>query len=348
MGMAATQARFLSLTARRSNIEFQGQQINQQRTTLSNQSASYYSQLCNMVVPTPPSVDDYTKVTYTFNDGAMTNAITTMLTNPNKATDGAPYLISYIQQWQDDYTPVEAATSFVSRIQESSGEYGYYIGSNKLVKLAEINPGDDEDLQALLKQEEAYKYLLNEKYNNGENKDWYVRYIEDQTSGVKVPYFYQESDLDSDNKFTDEGYASIRCYTIGSATKTKEVLNQPGTVERDSSGRYIAVTLYETDEEGKVDTTKATTYSLTTNTTTDEAAYNDALNEYKYQQAQYDQKIQDINSKLEIVQQQDKSLELNLKQLDTEEQAINTEIDAVQKIISKNVNESFGTFSKNG
>ena len=144
MGMAATQARFLSLTARRSNIEFQGQQINQQRTTLSNQSASYYSQLCNMVVPTPPSVDDYTKVTYTFNDGAMTNAITTMLTNPNKAIDGAPYLISYIQQWQDDYTPVEAATSFVSRIQESSGEYGYYIGSNKLVKLAEINPDNNE------------------------------------------------------------------------------------------------------------------------------------------------------------------------------------------------------------
>ena len=85
---------------------------------------------------------------------------------------------------------------------------------------------------------------------------------------------------------------------------------------------------------------------MTTNTTTDEDAYNDALNEYNYQQAQYEQKIQDLNSKLEIVHQQDKSLELNLKQLDTEENAIKTEQDAVEKVISKNVEKSFGTFSQ--
>ena len=56
-------------------------------------------------------------------------------------------------------------------------------------------------------------------------------------------------------------------------------------------------------------------------------------------------KIQDINSKLEIIQSQDKSLELNLKQLDTEENAISTEIDAVKKVISKNVESSFKTFN---
>lgn len=83
MGMSASQARFLSLTARKNNVEFQGQQINQQRTTLSNESASYYSELCNMTVPTPPSVDDYTKVSYSFNDGALTNTVTSMIVNPN-------------------------------------------------------------------------------------------------------------------------------------------------------------------------------------------------------------------------------------------------------------------------
>ena len=36
MGMSASQARFLSLTARKTNVEYEGQQINQQRTTLSN------------------------------------------------------------------------------------------------------------------------------------------------------------------------------------------------------------------------------------------------------------------------------------------------------------------------
>ena len=42
MGLSASQARLLSLTARQSNLEFEGQQINQQRTTLSNESSNYY------------------------------------------------------------------------------------------------------------------------------------------------------------------------------------------------------------------------------------------------------------------------------------------------------------------
>ena len=65
MGMSASQARFLSLTARKTNVEYEGQQINQQRTTLSNESSSYYSRLTNMDVPTPPSSSDYTKISYT-------------------------------------------------------------------------------------------------------------------------------------------------------------------------------------------------------------------------------------------------------------------------------------------
>ena len=44
MGMAASQARFLGLTARKTNTEYEGQQINQQRTMLSNQSANYYNE----------------------------------------------------------------------------------------------------------------------------------------------------------------------------------------------------------------------------------------------------------------------------------------------------------------
>ena len=75
MGMAASQARFLGLTARKSNTEYEGQQINQQRTTLANQSANYYNQLLGMTVPVPPSTADYTKTTYTFTDGSLNNSI---------------------------------------------------------------------------------------------------------------------------------------------------------------------------------------------------------------------------------------------------------------------------------
>ena len=61
MGMSASQARFLQLTARQNNVEFQGQQINQQRTMLSNESSQAYNSLLGMTVPTPPSKTDFTK-----------------------------------------------------------------------------------------------------------------------------------------------------------------------------------------------------------------------------------------------------------------------------------------------
>ena len=69
MGMAASQARYLGLTARKTNTEWEGQQINQQRTALANQSANLFNQLLTMEVPTPPSKDDYTNIQYSFNDG---------------------------------------------------------------------------------------------------------------------------------------------------------------------------------------------------------------------------------------------------------------------------------------
>ena len=45
MGMAASQARFLGLTARKTNTEYEGQQVNQQRTALANQSAGLFNEM---------------------------------------------------------------------------------------------------------------------------------------------------------------------------------------------------------------------------------------------------------------------------------------------------------------
>ena len=45
MGMAASQARWISLAARKTNVEYEGQQINQARTALSNQSSELWNRL---------------------------------------------------------------------------------------------------------------------------------------------------------------------------------------------------------------------------------------------------------------------------------------------------------------
>ena len=64
MGLAASQARFLGLTARKSNTEYQGQQINQQRTSLANESSNLYNNMMTLEVPVPPREDEFYKTTY--------------------------------------------------------------------------------------------------------------------------------------------------------------------------------------------------------------------------------------------------------------------------------------------
>lgn len=375
MGMSASQARFLSLTARKNNVEFEGQQINQQRTTLSNESASYYSELCNMTVPTPPSIDDYTKVSYTFNDGAMTNTLTSLLAKSNAAADDQyKYVVNYVEQWQDDYAIVAASSSLV-QVNDPDNPTEFRIGSQILRQAGKAPAaGTDEyydsldtnQKDALLKNEAYLEKMAQEK--TGSDDTFYVRYVKNTTTGNYEPYLYAKTELTSKEKYNNKNLGSIPCYSLGSTTQTREILHKDGSVEKDSSGRYVAITIKlqnatkevkytEDDAEVKAGTAKAgdvktpaqeevtRTYQLTTTTTTDEEAYNDAMNEYNYKQHEYDHKIQEINSKLEIVQQQDKQLELKLKQLDTEENAISTEMDAVKKVISKNVESSFKTFN---
>ncbi len=356
MGMAASQARFLGLTARKSNVEFEGQQINQQRTTLSNQSANYYSSLLGMSVPTPPSVDNYTKTVYTFNDGALTNTITTLI-----AQNDGLYTLSYLSQYEDEFTPVAASTSVVNKDEANNT---YHVGSVQLRKLGDKiardgdgkyvgNPPDEylsslskDQLDALEKEEASYVALLDEKYGT-QDDGWMVRYIQNSSTGVWSPYFYKMSDLEGAGVVTDNNgniTSAVNCYTMGSSTKTNEIKGvEDCKIEKDSTGRFIAVSIpSEWNDAG--DVTDYITYTLTTSTVTDQDAYDDAMNQYEYDKYLYDQSIQEINAQIEIIQAQDKNLELRLKQLDTEQDAISTEMDAVEKVIEKNTESSFKTF----
>ena len=361
MGMAASQARFLGLTARKTNVEYEGQQINQQRTTLANQSANYYNNLLGMSVPTPPSVDSFTKTVYSFNDGALTNSITALI-----AQSEGLYTLSYLSQWEDDFTPVAAATSVVTKNGDD-----YMVGASTLRQMGEKIKRDPENkyvgvpqdeylsslspeqLDKLEKEEEYYTKLLNGKYGK-DGEEWYVRYVQNTSTGTYSPYFYKKSDLDAGVTAGKDGaeiISSVNCYKIGSATTTNEIKGvKDCRVEKDSTGRYISISIPERDENGETVRNEdgsikyATTYPLTTSTVTDQNAYDDAMNQYEYEKYQYDQSIQEINAKIEIIQAQDKNLELRLKQLDTEQAAIQTEMDAVQKVIEKNTESTFKTF----
>lgn len=115
-------------------------------------------------------------------------------------------------------------------------------------------------------------------------------------------------------------------------TKIEETLK--ALLETDGSGRFSSVK-FEDD---------SLVYTLNTEAITDDDAYQNAMNQYYYKQEVYDKAIADINAKTEIIQAQDRTLELRLKQLDTEQNALQTEMDAVKKVVSKNVETSFKTF----
>lgn len=68
MGMSASQARYIALTARMADTEYEAQQVNQQRLTLSNKMNEVYESLVNMEVPTPPSKQDF--ITYSYSGQA--------------------------------------------------------------------------------------------------------------------------------------------------------------------------------------------------------------------------------------------------------------------------------------
>ncbi len=586
MGMAASQARFLSLTARKNNVEYEGQQINQQRTALSNASASHYTDLLGMAVPVCPSVEDYTQTVYSFNDGSLQNSITSII-----ARDDGTYNVSYLSKYNDDFSVIAAgATSVVNdngtymigaaklrpladelywsyvlrqesmtyrlyedgdnftytdkdgvdqtlipatydivtsligpepqlgdydvgplienykntqcyssvtpnktgmyhlehnlcrliwsdgttavtssdgvtltKLPASNGIYsltgsmgnqtstdqtsidlqaalkeyypdlyqrlvdtyidsvmyldyvyptsnsninksyftlssnenapnlqpaqmhsewtalwneisrldhsdaydrdhrawqekydpyaGNYLDAKDYTKIYNITErqmfydGEDpylkslssDQLERLYYEEVAFRDMLEDGY--GESAEgWYVRYKENTSTGEWEPIFYRGDDLVDGIKDDFQNIRSnVDTYKVGTRDVQNEVKGQIAYMEQDSTGRYINITFVENG-------VKAKTYALSTNTITDSDAYNDAMNQYEYDKALYDKAIEEINAKIAIIQAEDKNLELRLKQLDTEQNAISNELDAVQKVIEKSVESGFKTF----
>ena len=435
MGLSASQARLLSLTARQSNLEFEGQQINQQRTNLSNQSANYYNSLLTMTVPTPPSTDDYTTIKYSFVIGGNDATIAQVLPQDNKG--------NYLVEYTTTLASIGVQENTAYKITASANTSSTKTGKAELVN----NPTDayDADMQyyvqtfreddehgeytALTKDSERYSddrvaagdVTFYDKYgnqvdktaalDNGKLKDEYTALVKKESdeigySTVSVQLADRasyQSALDRGEKVTkfqentsDNTYGSDNVVTYAASNDTtfstvgseyKEAFINAGLdineyyqyksstgirfakkedVEKSANNSTLSITTFavasmnktqktqlsgvqiEFDTTGRISSmtdAKGNTYTMTASTETDDNAYEDAYNQYTYDQYVYDQKQNEINAHIEILQAQDKNLELRLSQLNTEHSAIQTEMDAVNKVISKNIETSFKTFN---
>lgn len=342
MGMAASQARYLELTARKTNVEFQGQQINQQRTELANESAGLFSQMMGLQVPTAPSSGDYTTTQYTFNDG--NNDCT--IANISNLTGDPDYNANVTYTYnQNVYTGIgKTRTDLGVKDEGVVGAPVYWltngaatspINQTKLTKCSATDSNATAQLQELTqicKSNPTAQIATDVGYNattqtiTDISKAYYY-----STNGVN--YYYSSTNLATASA-SGGAAVSLTGYYAANISKT-QTQTEKAYVTTADSGRYSTIKL----------ASDSTDFTLAASTTTDQNAYNDAVNEYTYKQQAYQKQLTDMNAKTSIIQSEDRALELQLKQLDTEQQALSTEMDSVKKVIDKNIEQTYKTFS---
>lgn len=356
MGMAASQARFLGLTARKSNVEYQVQQINQQRTSLANESAGLYNQMLELSVPTPPSPNDYKSIKYVLDDSGdgYTNGDYSIVNMTKTYENQGEYLVSLSTTVDEARTKTNTfyPNGAVSTSVDTEGVKSYVIPlinkdtSNSLSLTYVENASAYND-----KKELSITPYQIYKINEGDNTNLIDGYstCKNTTDGADIEYFYQDSagknhflsqsDMDALLNGAADGYSFMTTYTY-----SKEVLTQvKAYVEQSSNDRLTSITIE--DDENYPESLRGLTFSLSAVQVTDEDAYDQATKDYEYQYALYEKTMSDINSQTESIQAKDQALELQIKQLDTEQNAIATEMDSVQKIIEDNVEATFKIFA---
>ena len=537
MGMAASQARYLALVARKSNCEYEGQQINQARTVLSNQTANLFNQMLGLSVPIPPSTQDYTKQQYSYTDGINESTIDSwqqlatpesdynyvvthhyyadvytgsqkQMNDPQVQFSGTipsgdySTQIAAIQAALEDLQNAQAAydeaESEYQTLQERTSSLTYYADNSSRTNVTNSSYNADDNsytvtykdsegldqtttyisytdnpdpnvLDAIQKLVEAgaldkdatnpdmtdvyynaqdgtiafasdlrglvgtssgtrtilpvyhiggtekpegstWKYINEVLGDNGELAQAQARLDSARAvldlanaayDAMSVPTYVGNCELTPISEPTEDQMAEInqiikdmqaqgidssiaKCFDVNTGEYTggiySFVLNgityyttyedlansaSGGTGINHIDGQpkmayynatYVSTrieetekALIETDGNGRFTSIRfgddTITYTLNMETVTDDAAYQDAMNQYYYESAQYDKMVQDINAKTSLIQQEDQQLELRLKQLDTEQNALSTEIDAVSKVVKDNVEDSFKTFS---
>ncbi len=148
----------------------------------------------------------------------------------------------------------------------------------------------------------------------------------------KSAYIYVPLDYINKDGQVDSTYAYM--YETSYLENQTETISQKANIIYDENGRIAKITF----DDGTVVIPEVKTEQ-------DEEAYNSAMVKYDYEKQQYDKEISDINAKTEVIAQQDKNLEIKLKSIDTQHTAIQTEIEALNKVLENNVKSSFGTFS---
>ena len=326
MGLAASQARFLGLTARKSNIEYEGQQVNQQRTALAEEVNSLYSKLLSLDIPIAPDTTEFYETNYSFE-----------ATNTD-GYDGEYVINSYYPTTEDSIYNVNATRTYKKNVAE-----GKVYKANRIAYDATTGQytfTDDKGTQQVLipnaANSAAVVALINESYPDNEPlaaDEQLFYYADDQGQTHYIPASQLFTDATQQDKFS---------VYVQKNKEVSENLSFTARFDFDDNGRISnisnaidPVTGQELEFNAEVNTTR--TYNT--------EGYDAALRDYTMNKEEYNKAVADLNAQTESLQQEDKVLELRLNQIDTEQNALQTELDAVKSILDKNIEKTFNTFS---
>ncbi len=324
MGMAASQARYLGITARKINVEFEGQQVNQQRTALANESAGLFRRLLSLEVPTAPSQSDFYTDEYTFDDPTSADGKATVSgITENQGSDPRTYTVQITnKETVQQYGSTKNQNVSVVPSGTETGKYEIYLENGNHYELSSPINNISEDMA------KQFNEIGGVSYNDA--SDTYYRF-----SIGDVTYYINSTESGFDT--TLETQQNVDFFSVSNVQQDVIKTVENATLGTSSNGLYNQISW--TDENGY-----SYSYSMVQSQTYDEQGYNDAMNEYNYNKELYQKEIEDINAKTEQLQETDRTLELRLKQLDTEQEALQTELDSVKKVIDKNVEAVFKTF----
>lgn len=308
MGMAASQARFLGLTARKTNTEYEGQQVNQQRTALANESSGLFNKMLELQVPIPPDTNNFYNIRYTYTYGSEGYEIT----NFKPAATSGTYDITVKHSAAVDKAYKQELNNVELTKNASTGLWNIAVGSTTAQLQGPIE-------KANLATEMGVSNKNFYQYKDANNKTYYMN----------------EDDFNTYTQNQTQDYnGGIQQYYYTSTTDVKYETIEGVTFSLDSNGSFTKVNV---PGQGEM--------PLTTERVRDDIGYENAMRVYTMEKNDYDRAVADMNAQTSIIQQQDRTLELRLKQLDTEQSALQTELEAVTKVIEKNVESTFKTFA---
>lgn len=290
MGLAASQGRYLCLTARMNDLIYEGQQISQQKMALAKATqavADEYSEaMNNTIIQTSTPEGGQQRLTYdiiTSQDPFNGLCMRIVDTNGNVVV---PQKSDFITATTKDEDGNEKST----KISSSYEFVNLYMTDLE---------GEKAEEASNMTLEELVTYY-NANYKNSGVSVEYTNTVNAQLKNADEKYLYDENCKDPAylQEMLETGQWMLEQVSSDSESGWEEFMWQ---------GSKLITETYDTSDDRAA-----------------EAKYESAMRE---------------------LQKQDKLLDLRLEQVQTEESAVEKEIDSIKQIIEKNIEDSFGTFA---